>query len=198
MTYTERFSHALVAASELHRDQVRKGTTIPYVSHLLGTCTIAMEHGANEDQAIAALLHDVLEDVPGDAARARVAGFGAEVLRIVEACTDGLAGKKGAWRGRKEQYLDRLAHEDAAVLLVSASDKLHNARSLLADLQAVGPELWIRFTVKDPDQQLWYYRSLVAAYRGNPAHDAALVRELNESVEQIARLSGQAPRPSEG
>ena len=115
MTYSERFTQALVVASELHRGQVRKGTTIPYVSHLLGTCTIAMEHGANEEEAIAALLHDVLEDVPGEAARERVEAFGANVLRIVEACTDGLAGKKGEWAERKQAYLEHLGSADGSV-----------------------------------------------------------------------------------
>jgi len=138
--YSERFVEALQAAARMHRAQDRKGTTVPYVSHLLGTCAIALEYGASEDQAIAALLHDAIEDVePTEDARATVATFGAEVLRIVEACTDADTHPKPPWRARKEAYIARLATEDGAVLLVSASDKLHNARAIVGDLHRHGP-----------------------------------------------------------
>ncbi len=115
MPLSERFDRALATASRLHREQTRKGTDIPYVSHLMGTCSIALEYGANEDQAIAALLHDVIEDVePADRARTEVGAFGPEVLRIVEGCTDSDRHPKPPWRERKERYLAGLPHEDAS------------------------------------------------------------------------------------
>ena len=186
--FSERFGRALQVAAELHRSQVRKGTTVPYVSHLLGTCAIALEFGANEDEAIAALLHDVIEDVePVEAARAAVAEFGPEVLRIVEACTDADVHPKPPWRERKVAYLVRLATEDRAAILVSASDKLHNARAIVSDLHRHGPALWERFH-PDSDQP-WYYRSLVTAFRSNPQHGPALIDELDRTVTEMERLS---------
>src|SRR5262245_21410856 len=123
--YSERLIQALQAAAELHLGQIRKGTQFPYVTHLLGTCAIALEFGADEDQAIAALLHDVIEDVePVERARAAVADFGPEVLRIVEACTDSDVHPKPPWNERKKEYLAHLQEADRAILLVSASDKL--------------------------------------------------------------------------
>ena len=185
--YSDRFLDALQVAADLHRGQDRKGTGIPYVSHLLGTCAIALEFGADEDQSIAALLHDAIEDVePVERARAAVAVFGDEVLRIVEACTDADTHPKPPWRARKEAYLVRLAHEDGRVLLVSASDKLHNARAIVGDLHRQGPALWSRFN-QDSDQ-LWYYRSLVSAFGSNPASNLELIDELDRTVSEMERL----------
>jgi (p)ppGpp synthase/HD superfamily hydrolase len=188
---TERFDRALTVAARLHRAQLRNGTTVPYMSHLMGACSIALEFGASEDQAIAALLHDAIEDVvPVEIARAEVAVFGPEVLRIVEACTDSDSQPKPPWRERKEAYLARLAQEDGAALLVSASDKLHNARAIVADLHRHGPGLWSRFNA-DSDQ-LWYYRSLVAAFRSNPEHEPALIDALDRTVTEMESLGGPA------
>ena len=132
---SERFLEALRVAATLHAARARKKTDMPDVGHLLGTCSIAMEFGAIEDQAIAALLHDIIEDVePVEKARAAVAAFGPEVLRIVEACTDVDTLPKPPWHERKEAYLAHLPGADAAILLVSASDKLHNARAIVTDL----------------------------------------------------------------
>jgi len=180
-------------ASRLHREQTRKGTEIPYVSHLLGTCSIALEYGANEDQAIAALLHDVLEDVePIETARAEVAAFLPEVLRIVEGCTDTELRPKPPWRPRKEAYIARVPREDAAILLVSASDKLHNARAILRDLRAHGDAVWDRF---NPDSdQLWYYPALVTAFRSSREHNMELIGELDRTVTEIQRLAGAERR----
>ena len=187
--YSERLIEGLAAAAQIHRDQVRKGTTIPYVSHLLGTCAIAFEYGANEDEAIAALLHDAIEDgQPTEAARATVWGFGEEVGRIVEGCIDADTHPKPPWRERKEAYLAGLAAKDRSILLVSASDKLHNARSIVRDLRVVGEDLWGRFNAPK-DQTLWYYRSLVNGYRGNPAHTRALIDELDRTVTEMEALA---------
>jgi (p)ppGpp synthase/HD superfamily hydrolase len=183
--YSDRMSEAMAAAAQIHATQVRKGTAIPYLSHLLGTCSIALEYGADEDEAIAALLHDAIEDgEPTEVARATVWSFGDEVGRIVEGCTDADTLPKPPWRERKESYLARLATEDRSVLLVSASDKLHNARSIVRDLRGVGENVWERFSASK-DQTLWYYRSLVTGYRGNPAHTPALIDELDRTVTEM-------------
>jgi len=193
MELSERFDRALTVASRLHRQQARKGTEIPYVSHLIGTCSIALEYGANEDQAIGALLHDVLEDVePLETARTEVAAFGPEVLRIVEGCTDTVLRPKPPWCERKESYISGIAREDAAVLLVSASDKLHNARAIVRDLRAAGESVWSRFNA-GREGQLWYYRSLVDAFRANAEHQPALIEELARTVTAIEREAGVRP-----
>jgi (p)ppGpp synthase/HD superfamily hydrolase len=144
---TTRFDEALAYASRLHRAQVRKGSGIPYISHLLGVAALALEHGANEDEAIAALLHDAVEDQGGlarlDDIRAR---FGDQVAQIVADCTDSHAEPKPAWRPRKEAYLASLAHKAAASLAVSLADKTHNAAAINADLYEVGSDVWPRFT----------------------------------------------------
>ncbi|HLE88946.1 MAG TPA: HD domain-containing protein [Candidatus Limnocylindria bacterium] len=187
--HSPRLVEALAAAAQLHASQLRKGTQIPYLAHLLGTCAIALEYGADEEEAIAALMHDAIEDVqPTHEARATVATFGGRVLRIVEACTDTDAHPKPPWRQRKEAYLGHLAEADASALLVSAADKLHNARSVVADLRTAGDAVWQRFT-GGRDGSLWYYRALVDAFRANPAHRPALVEELDRTVTEMERLA---------
>ncbi len=183
--YSHRFLLALDAAATMHAAQRRKGSGVPYISHLLGTCAIAMEYGADEDEAIAALLHDAIEDVrPTEQARQAVAYFGERVFAIVEGCTDSDTHPKKPWRERKERYIAHLAAADASVLLVAGADKLHNARSLLIDLRRIGDKVWSRFNA-GREESLWFYRSVVAAMRGNPAHNAALVDELERTVAEI-------------
>lgn len=184
---TERYADALQLAWRLHARQVRKGTTIPYVSHLIAVSGIALEHGANEDEAIAALLHDAVEDAGGlptlDMIRAR---FGGTVADIVDGCTDAYVEPKPPWRARKEAYLAHLASGSPSVRLVSASDKLHNARTILADLRVHGPALWVRFTA-GRDGSLWYYRALVQAFE---AHGRTpLVGELDRTVQEIEAVA---------
>ncbi len=187
--YSQRFVEALAVAARLHATQVRTSTEIPYVAHLLGTCAIALEHGATEDEAIAALLHDAIEDVVrAESARAAIRRFGEEVTRIVEACTDADTHPKPPWRARKEAYLVRLAAMDRSVLLVSASDKLHNARAIVGDLRRYGPAVWGRFT-GGRDGSLWYYRALVNAHRANPAHAVDLVDEFDRAVTEMESLA---------
>jgi (p)ppGpp synthase/HD superfamily hydrolase len=178
---SERFVEALRVAATLHAGQTRKKTDNPYVSHLLGASSIAMEFGADEDQAIAALLHDIIEDVePVEKARAAVAAFGPNVLRMVEDCTDSDTHPKPPWRERKERYLAHLPKAHAASLLVSASDKLHNARAIVTDLHRGGPGVWSRFSAPR-EGTLWYYRGLVAAFRALPESPTALVDELDRA-----------------
>jgi (p)ppGpp synthase/HD superfamily hydrolase len=156
-----RFAEAVAWAIELHGDQVRKGTPIPYVSHLLAVAALVLEGGGSEDEAIAAVLHDTLEDTDATA-RDIEERFGRDVAQIVLACTDTTESPKPPWRPRKEAYLRHLAEEATTdgALLVAAADKLHNARSILADLRRDGDQLWTRFNA-GPEDQLWYYRSLV-------------------------------------
>jgi (p)ppGpp synthase/HD superfamily hydrolase len=188
--YSSRLIDALGVAATLHAPQLRKGSEVPYLSHLLGTCSIALDYGSDEDEAIAALLHDAIEDVePVEEARAAVARFGPRVLQIVEGCTDTDEHPKPPWRARKQAYIDHLRDADASVLLVSASDKLHNARSVVADLRAHGPATWDRFTGGQAGS-LWYYRALVGAFRANPAHHRSLVDELDRTVTEMERLAG--------
>ena len=190
MPLSERFDRALATASRLHREQTRKDTDIPYVSHLLGTCSNALDDRANEDQAIAALGHEVIEDVePADRARTEVSAFGPEVLRIVEGCTDSDRHPKPPWRERKERYIAGLPDEDGAVLLVSAADKLHNARAILRDLRSDGEAMWSRFN-GGREGQLWYYAALMTTFRSNPEHEPALIDELERTVSEIERHAG--------
>jgi len=182
-----KFAKAVGVAAKMFAEKTRKGTCIPYISHLLGTCAIALEHGATEDEAIAALLHDTIEDIkPTVEARAAVGHFGKEVLRIVEACSDSDTHPKPPWQERKEHYLDRLAREDHAVLLVSASDKLHNARAIVTDLRHYGSSVWERFNAPR-EKQLWYYRELVKIFRKHLVENPALVAELDRAVTEMER-----------
>ena len=161
---TDRFDHALAYASRIHRDQRRKGADIPYVSHLLGVAAIAIENGGTEDQAIAALLHDAVEDQGGAARLEDIrTRFGEEVAQIVADCTDSDTHPKPPWRVRKEAYLASLSHKPAASLEVSIADKTHNAGAIVADLHVHGEQVWTRFT-GGKDGSLWYYRELSDAF----------------------------------
>jgi GTP pyrophosphokinase len=161
---------------------------VPYISHLLATCAIALDYGADEDEAIAALLHDAIEDVePTEMARHAVAEFGPRVLAIIEGCTDAETHPKPPWRERKERYIAHLAEADASVLLVSAADKLHNARSIQVDHRRDGPEIWNRFKA-GRDESIWYYRAVTDAIAANPAHNQQLVAELRQTVEDLEWL----------
>lgn len=182
---TERFTVALVYASHIHRTQFRKGSNIPYVSHLLGVASIAIENGADEDQAIAALLHDAVEDQGGAARLEDIRSqFGERVARIVEHCTDTDVMPKPPWRERKETYLLGLASKPRDSLEVSLADKTHNASAILADLDAVGEDVWERFT-GGKDGSLWYYRALADAFAELvPGPAAARLSRLVDQMEQ--------------
>jgi len=173
----------------LHRDQVRKGPdAVPYVGHLLAVASIAIEYGGTEDQAIAALLHDAVEDQGGAPTLAMIERlFGPEVAAIVDSCTDTDQQPKPAWQARKERYIAHLAGAPATVLLVAAADKLANARSILADLRATGDSVWERFTASKT-QSLWYYRTVVETLRGTPVN-RALLGELEAVVDELERAA---------
>lgn len=181
---TERFDEALAYASRIHREQRRKGTDIPYISHLLGVASLALEAGADEDQAIAALLHDAVEDQGGAERLADIrARFGDRVAAIVDHCTDTDVEPKPPWRARKEAYIASLACKPAESLMVSLADKTHNASAILADLSRHGPAVWERFT-GGKDGTLWYYAALVVSFDAQlPGHAtrrfAAMVAEMH-------------------
>jgi (p)ppGpp synthase/HD superfamily hydrolase len=189
---TARFESALAFAARLHIDQVRNMTRIPYVSHLLGTASLALEHGADEDQAIAALLHDAVEDQGGTPTLQTIERlFGARVAAIVRACSDNPGdGEDIPWKERKVAYLKHLRDTDADARLVSASDKLHNARAILSDLRREGDSVWKRFT-PSPSEIAWYYRSLVDVFK-DARGPASLAFELEPVVREIEALAGAA------
>lgn len=183
-----RFGEAVGFAVEVHDGQLRKGTTAPYVSHLLAAASLLLEmEGADEDEAIAALLHDTLEDHPdkvsADLLRQR---FGDKVADIVVACSDATSHPKPPWRQRKEAYIAHLRGAPPHVLRVALADKLHNARSILTDLKEHGPALWERFKAP-PDQQAWYYRSVAAVFaeRLPGPHARHLAATVDALVAQI-------------
>ncbi len=187
MPYGEKFEDALVYAARLHRDQTRKGSRVPYVTHLLAVAAIVGENGGTEEEVVSALLHDAPEDAGGrerlEEIRER---FGDEIAEIVAGCTDSYEDPKPAWRPRKEAYVAHVAEASSSVRLVSAADKLHNARSILADLRSLGEELWDRFT-GGKRGTLWYYRALTEAYKRAGAN--AVVEELDRVVREIEALA---------
>ena len=185
---SNRFEEALVMATRLHGLQRRKGTDVPYVAHLLGVASLVLEGGGDEDQAIAALLHDAVEDQGGRRTLEEIRRrFGDRVAGIVEGCTDSDTVPKPPWRERKERYVDHIRHAPAEVRLVSAADKLHNARAILADLHRHGDAVWQRFTA-DRAGVLWYYRSLVTAFRETDT--GYLADELDRVVTELERGAG--------
>ncbi len=190
MMLSPRFEEALVFATRLHATQMRKGSQVPYVAHLLAVTALVLEYGGDEETAIAALLHDAIEDQGGDVARIQIrARFGDRITAIVDGCTDAETLPKPPWQARKEAYLAHLPHAPADVRLVSAADKLHNARSILADYRQVGEDLWTRFT-GGKGGTLWYYRALVSAYQ--QAGSTPLFEELDRTVTELERLAAAA------
>lgn len=192
MKLSTRFEEALVLATCLHADQTRKGTAIPYISHLLAVTAIVLEHGGNEDEAIAALLHDAIEDQGGATTREEIRRqFGDRVVEIVDGCTDTDVMPKPAWRARKEAYLAHISEATAPVRLVSAADKLHNARAILEDYRIVGEALWKRFN-GGKEGTLWYYRSAIDALRKSGT--TPLIEELDRVVSEMEYLSADNTR----
>jgi len=193
--YTPRLMQAFQFAAQEHQCQVRKGTDIPYISHLMSVSALIMENGGDEDQAIAGLLHDVIEDADPPSRvpyirKTLLEQFGPRVLSLVEGCTDGEAdesGEKAPWRERKEAYLNHLKDKPEELLLVSCCDKLHNARAILTDLNSIGKALFDRFTGKE-EGTLWYYRTLANIYEQRLPNTVA-VRELAITVAAIEDFS---------
>lgn len=196
----ERFLQAFQFAAEKHAGQTRKASEIPYIAHLMGVASLVLEAGGDEDLAIAALLHDVVEDCGGapmlDEVRRR---FGLHVAKIVDGCTDTDQYPKPPWRERKEKYVRRLQNEDADTRLVSVADKLNNVRSILSDYRAIGESVWSRFN-GGREGTLWYYRALLEEFlRETPnriTRDFELaVGELESLVKSNAVLDGANRNP---
>ncbi len=178
-----RFQRAFRFAAEKHAGQTRKASSIPYLAHLMGVASLVLEFGGDEDLAIAALLHDVVEDCGGAPMLKDVRRkFGSRVAKIVDGCTDSDKEPKPPWRERKEAYIEHLKSADAETRLVSAADKLNNVRSILSDYREVGESIWDRFN-GGRDGTLWYYRALLEEFlRGKPSR---LIRELELAVREL-------------
>lgn len=189
MAFGPRFEEALVYAAQLHADHLRKGSGMPYVGHLLGVAGIVIDAGGDEDEAIAALLHDAVEDQGGAPVLAEIRRrFGHRVADIVDGCSDTDLMPKPPWRERKEAYIAHIATASPSVRLVSSADKLHNALSILRDYHRQGDSLWERFR-GGKEGSLWYYRALVEAYR--QAGGTPVIDELEEVVAAIERAVAQ-------
>jgi (p)ppGpp synthase/HD superfamily hydrolase len=182
-----QFEKALTYATRIHGGQLRKKTRIPYIAHILGVAAIAMEYGADETEAIAALLHDAVEDC-GGAKRLRdiERKFGIDVARIVEGCTDTDQTPTPPWLERKKAYIAHVRRAPMSTKLVSASDKLHNVRAILMDYRKEGEKLWSRFN-RGKQGALWYYRALVNAFNGRRIQ--LLVQELDCTLTKLELLS---------
>jgi len=176
-----------VFANRLHADQTRKGTSTPYIAHLLAVTAAVIENGGNEDGAIAALLHDAVEDQGGQETRDEIRRrFGDKVVAIIDGCTETDQIPKPPWRERKEEYMARLRKESSdSVRLVSLADKVHNARTIIADHSQIGDAVWARFK-GGKEGTLWYYRSLVDVFRSFGS--SALLEEFERLVSNLERL----------
>jgi (p)ppGpp synthase/HD superfamily hydrolase len=187
---TERFSDALVYARELHAGQYRKETGIPYMAHLMSAAALVLEAGGDEDEAIAALLHDAVEDQGGRKTLAEIHSlFGEKVADIVAACSDAFTNPKPPWEQRKSETIAALRQALPGVRRVSLADKLHNARSIVADLHQVGPAIWDRFKM-GKQGTLWYYRSLAGVFK--QTGDDFMTAEFVRVVTQMEQLADQA------
>lgn len=198
---TPRFAEALQYAIDAHDVQVRKGTDTTYVAHLLGVASLVLEHGGSEDEAIAGLLHDTIEDCGWHHEAIVRERFGGRVADIVVGLTDGKkeekdavnqtpAAKRADWDRRKREYLAKLAHHDDGVLLVSCCDKLYNARAIVTDVRASGLRVFQRFTAGRRGT-LWYYKKLARIFETRRARPAS---ELIRTVREMARVAEGAPR----
>lgn len=185
--YSARLDEALALATDAFRTHIRKGSGVPYLTHLLQVMVTVGEYGGDEDQMIAAVLHDYLEDIPEADADDLEARFGARVRHMVEALSDTTEHPKPPWKERKVAYLDKLRGEPAELKLVSAADKLHNARSILRDLRdGPGEALWTRFKT-GREGQLWYYGEVVEALGEGWSHP--LLEELRGAVERMQEVA---------
>ncbi len=183
----------MVYCAQLHAGQKRKGNSVPYLAHLLSVSALVLEDGGDEAEAIAALLHDSLEDQPERTSREEIRQrFGERVLQLVVACTDTPpdyhGGAKPAWRRRKETYLNHLYGGADGALRIALADKLHNARAMVADYRRDGESLWSKFNAGKADQ-FWYYHSLIAAFEQAGAH-GILFDEFIKTVAELEQLAG--------
>lgn len=190
-----RLQRAFRYAAKMHDGQTRKATAVPYLSHLMAVASLVLEAGGDEDMAIAALLHDVVEDCGGMPRLREIRKmFGLRVARTVEGCTDTFVEPKPDWVERKKGYLEEVKHANGETRLVSASDKLHNVRTILADYRKDGEAIWVRFSGKK-EGTLWYYRALSDEYARKPNR---ITRELELGVRELECLCVGGPLPRHG
>jgi (p)ppGpp synthase/HD superfamily hydrolase len=184
---TQRFEQALVYATRLHAQQVRKATGVPYISHLLSVTALVLEAGGNEEEAIAALLHDAVEDQGGAATRTEIYHqFGEQIVAIVDDCTEFRTEIKPPWRDRKLHYIEQLRRGSPSARRVALADKLHNMRSLLFDYRQQGEAIWSVFST-GKEGMLWFYHSLLKMYR--EVAPSPMVEELARVVAELEQLS---------
>ncbi|MEB3294676.1 MAG: HD domain-containing protein, partial [Synechococcales bacterium] len=182
-----RFEQALCLAHRLHRHQIRKGHPTPYIAHLLSVTALVLEDGGSEDEAIAALLHDAIEDQGGSTTRELIRHqFGETVISLIEGCTESDSYPKPPWIERKQRHLTQLKNASPAVRRITLADKLHNARSLLADYETFGEALWQRFA-GDREGTLWYYQQVIQMLATQDA--GRLGRMLIQTVQQLTALN---------
>ena len=189
MELSKKFHEALEFSMQLHATQFRKDTSIPYGSHLLIVAGYVLDYGGTEQEAIAGLLHDAIEDQGGAPVAQEIEKrFGVDVKEIVEGCSDSHTTPKPPWRDRKEAYLRHLREASPSVRRVSAADKLHNARAILRDLRVFKDKLWNRFNAEQ-DEILWYYRALADTFKALDA--GPLPEELDRVVSHIEELAAE-------
>jgi (p)ppGpp synthase/HD superfamily hydrolase len=190
MILSSRFEQALTYAFNIHSGQLRKATAIPYISHLLAVAGLILEHGGDEDEAIAGLLHDAVEDAGGQPRLEEIrVRFGGRVAEIVLGCTDTDTVPKPPWRARKESYIEHLPKVSESARFVSCCDKLHNCRTIVSELYESGDEVWKKFT-GERDGTLWYYSALLAEYQRLNVRPA-LVNELARAVQTMQTLAAR-------
>jgi (p)ppGpp synthase/HD superfamily hydrolase len=186
-----RLLRAFRFAAEKHKGQTRKASTIPYITHLMGVASLVLEAGGDEDLAIGALLHDVVEDCGGAPMLKEVRRrFGKRVAKVVDGCTDADTYPKPPWRERKEKYIRHLKSADADTQLVSAADKLNNVRSILSDYRVLGESVWSRFN-GGRDGTLWYYRTLLDVFLQHERN--RITCDLELAVNELELLAGGEP-----
>jgi (p)ppGpp synthase/HD superfamily hydrolase len=192
---SERFDEALLYASRHHREQLRKGSRVPYMTHLMSVSALVMEHGGSEDQAIAALLHDAVEDAPAGSGGTVLADirsrFGNAVADIVRACSDGLdadGNRSGTWAERKRPYVAGLAHKPLDALLVTAADKTHNGLCIASDVRRYGRGFWSTFNASR-DELLWYYTSVERAV-AERLPGSSIADALHRAVDELLAAAG--------
>jgi (p)ppGpp synthase/HD superfamily hydrolase len=193
--FTEKLTRAVDYARHLHIER-RKGTGIPAMAHLFGVASLVMgeaglaDFPVTEDMVIAALLHDAVEDHGGALRLDDIRqNFGPEVARMVEGLSDSFAADENAkdpWEERKQDYIDRLRGEPADVRLISAADKLYNARSIVEDYRVIGPEVWRRFK-RGRDLQIWYFETILEVFKS--AGRSRIVDEFERVVIELKRIT---------
>ena len=184
---SERFVDAVGFANKLHGDQLRKGTNVPYISHLLIVSGIVLQHGGGEDEAIAALLHDTVEDCGGKPVMVEIRQrFGNKIAELVDGCTETDIQPKPPWRERKERYLESIRSANPSVRLISCADKIHNASSIISEYRKVGEQVWDRFKA-NKTETLWFYTSMVNAMQAS-RENRSILEELVIIVEDLKEL----------